>query len=813
MEKGGGSITHSRYTGASETSGYVEFGRDYRATEETGSARWLITPQLRPNEENHILQFSVCHGSSYEGLSSFSVLLSTNSSSVDDFNIELARYEVTSTSDDLPSSEYNPFSINLEEYKDQNIYIAFKIEDYGVTVWEVDEVGGLPLAVFANDMRAKMLSLAEADRYYFAGDEIRLQALVDNYGTQAMEDIELSFSVNGETEAAQSISLDAKEVSDTLSFSFTPQKAGSYQFSLALPDDDNNSNNKTSMNPVQVYSAGFFIEGFEGETFPPQYWYCDKSTTGYYTWYRYTGSDAFRGNAYVSSTTGYRLTTPLLQINQTDSLCFYAKTYSNSTYAILISKDSRIWDTVQVNETGTLANWTLQKVYFNLLSDSLCGNRYIAIVNTSGNMDVDEIFGPMLASRADQFSLVSLSPDPDMVNMAGQESRFQVIVYNDGTQESAKEITLFYESDSIASALTSSLKPGEYDTLSLPCMIDHTVSNGTFQATLPNDASVFDNSISLTAHIYEPGLWRFKDSFEDTEHPYWSFDDDNWTEKPSYNPPAPSEGSNYLSRYFTSQNTSIAVSPYMDLRYEEYEVNLDVYRNTAATDRPDKIELGFGSKPTWENVVFIDSINRLASAYPEGDEGWNTYTFRTNLSRFDSGFFLIRAISGLNESGSVSYQRMHIDNLSIRPVLAKDAEASAIVSPTDTVWGADSIKTILITRLLNYGEESLTTATLHYGYGDAEIGTYEWKGHLAAGADTALLLTPDLKMPYLDTMPVWIEAEAEGDGNPLNNHIEKMLVVKPAYTLPFVANFEDSSWDKDWQNFTFDTCHGDNWIH
>lgn len=813
-EKGGtGTISHSAYStdGPTSSKGYVSFGNDYNATLETGSARWLITPQIKPDADNHDLEFYVRMGTTYskDPNSSLSVMLSTISNNLEDFTVELAKYERNSEKVDLPENTWMHESVDLSAYEGKDVFVAFKVEDYATCTWNVDEVGGVFQSAFAEDARVRMLGLIEPNRYWFAGEEIEILALVDNWGTQTMQDIEVGFAVNGETESSQTVSLDSKEVSDTLKFYFTPEEAGFYQFAVSVPEDDNNINNSMSLDPVQVYPEGYFIEGFEGitsQTFPPKYWDVEITSYGSKGWGVVSNAgSAYKGNNYAYSQPGYRLMTPLLQIGESDSICFYANTtWAAITWSVLISSDGRTWDTVATDslyKASATGVYELQKLYFAGKEENFYGNRYLAILSSAA-MNIDEVFGPMLASRDDQFTLVSLATAPEMVNVAGQESRFQAIVYNDGTQSQSKEVSLYCGDELLVSAQTAMLEPGQYDTVILSCVIEEPMSNGVFRAVLPQDASVYDNEAELTTHIYAPEYWRMEEGFEDVSHPYWTFSDNGWAGKPSYNAVEPAEGENYLNRSFNRADPSLAVSPYMDLRFDEYEVSIAVSRNATNPERPDKIELGFGAMPVWENVVFVDSINRMASAYPEGVQGWNTYTFTVDLSDLQAGFFMIRAIGAVNEYNSPSYENLPIDNLVIRPILDNDAELAALSSPSTEVWGADSIKTVLKTSLLNYGEEPMTAATLRYGYGDKEAGVYEWNGNLSSGADTTLLLTSDFILPNTDSLLVYVEVEVAGDENVLNNRVEQVLTVKQAYELPFVANFEDSTWNKDWQNFT-----------
>ena len=809
VESGTADISQSSTDAATSSQGYVLFSQAYQASASSPSVRWLVTPQLRPDAENHTFSFYLRRGSIWRTptYSAVSVMLSASSADPESFQAELAKYECSAERDDLGNTSWQHFSVDLSEYQDRDIFLAFRVEDRNAVSWDIDEAGGLPLASFAEDARVRMLSLADPNRYWFAGDEVEILAVVDNYGTEDMENVAVSLGVNGLPEAEQSLALASKEVSDTLVFRFIPEEAGSYVFEVSVPEDDNLVNNTMRLDPVQVYPEGFFIEGFEGLSFGdlPRYWACDMTTWGSAGW-SVNVVTPFSGENCISSVVGCRLMTPLLRIGEHDSLCFYTKTtWPTAVYAVLSSVDALVWDTVAVDtvQSSSSTDWELQKIYFDDRESGFYGDRYFAFVNLQNSMYMDEVFGPMLASREDQFSMVSLFADPAQVSLAGQESRFYAVAYNDGTQPQSKEISLYQGEEFLASAQTAEIQPGEYDTVPLTYSFPDAVSNGAFRATLPQDASVYDNEAELSAHIYEPGIWRLEEGFEDAGHPFWSFEGSGWSAKPSYNAVEPAGGENYLNRAFSSSAPALAVSPYMELPFGTYEVSLDVYRNSATADRPDKIELGFGPKPVWENVVFIDSINRLATAYPQGSIGWDTYVFHVDVESLEGGFFMIRAIGAVNQYGSSSYENLPIDNLVIRPYLAQDAEIAGILNPADTVWGGTSVKSPLQVRVLNSGYETLENAALAYGHGDVELGRVEWNGTLAAGADTLLMLTGDLILSADSVADLYVEVIAEVDGNTLNDRMEKSLWVKEAYPLPFVAGFEDSLWAKDWRNFSF----------
>ena len=187
--------------GALSTPGYLQIPYDYiTASEDNPSISYSITPQLRPSPEYHTLSFYVqLAGSPYgEGTTSFEVLLSETTASTEDFAIQLAQYEATENEADLDAYEWAYREIDLTDYIGKDVYVAFRVEDPGLSSWYVDEVKGLPLSIFEKDARVRMLALEDPYRYYFSGDEIRLKAIVDNPGLENLDGLHVELQVNGQ---------------------------------------------------------------------------------------------------------------------------------------------------------------------------------------------------------------------------------------------------------------------------------------------------------------------------------------------------------------------------------------------------------------------------------------------------------------------------------------------------------------------------------------------------------------------------------------------------------------------------------------
>ncbi len=808
--------------GATSSKGYVFWSGVYNLTNTKGepAVRALITPQLHVQNGDVLSFFAQLSSLNYIGTKPVDamkiyVLASQTTADMTAFTDTVATYGLEGAN--AMTENWKEYTLDISKFKDQNIFVAFvAVDSYGLGVGlSLDEIGGdIALCSFTNDARVVMAQMDNPTRYWFAGEKITVRGRVENHGTAALSNLNVSLKVNG-TEAASKtvVNLAPGAFSDTLNFEYTIAEAGLLNIEVCVPSDDNDINNTAAFS-LQTYPAGYFIEGFEEvtyNTFPPKYWSCERNSYGSYGWSvsNYSGNtSSYKGNGHAYSQAGYKLITPLLHITKTDSLCFWANTtWATCEYAVLTSVNAKDWDTLgKVSMTGEVP-YTLQKFFFTDKDDAFFGNRYVAIISLVNSMNIDEVYGPMLASRENQFALVNAFVNPSEVAVAGQPFTVKAVVFNDGTQAASKQVTLYAQGEQLAQVQTDQVAAGAYDTVSFTVTIDKAVADMAFVAELPEDASAFDNTFSFTSNIYQPELWRFKDGFEDINHPFWIFKGNSaWASKPSWQPVEPASGVEYLQLNIYSAKEALAVSPYLDLRYGKYQVSVDIYRESKNPTNTDRIELGFGAMPIWENVVFIDSVNRVVSEYPaNGTEGWNHYSFEVELPDMQNGFFMLHPVCYLNQYGSPADEKMRFDNLVIRPLLDNDAELVALPMPADTVWGYDSVKMTLNAMLLNAGIENLTSAVIRYGVDGKEMGAVTWNGNLAAGKDTVVELSGKVAVSYKETLTLYAQVEATGDANPLNNRVEKNVYVKKAYELPFVTDFENEDWNKDWQNFTYST--------
>ncbi|MEM6317218.1 MAG: choice-of-anchor J domain-containing protein [Bacteroidota bacterium] len=103
---------------------------------------WLVTPKIKPTTGNTTLTFQVTNDFSGNDGSTYSIRVSTTSQS--DFSSFAV--DTTFTEADFTANTYKAFSVDLVEYIDQEIFVAFVLSNSKGDSWLLDDVSG-PAAV------------------------------------------------------------------------------------------------------------------------------------------------------------------------------------------------------------------------------------------------------------------------------------------------------------------------------------------------------------------------------------------------------------------------------------------------------------------------------------------------------------------------------------------------------------------------------------------------------------------------------------------------------------------------------------------
>lgn len=144
--------------------------------------------------------------------------------------------------------------------------------------------------------------------------------------------------------------------------------------------------------------AAQLAEGFEGTTFPPAGWQRTTTSTSYWT---YSTTTPYQGTrimyAYTSTSTPYTISTPLVAVNGTSKLDFFAKaTAATQVLQIMQSTDRTTWTQVGSDITCAVSTeWYPISVNLGSLTP---GDYYLAFhvptQSSTGSVYVDHVIGP-----------------------------------------------------------------------------------------------------------------------------------------------------------------------------------------------------------------------------------------------------------------------------------------------------------------------------------------------------------------------------------------------------------------------------------
>lgn len=105
---------------------------------------WLITPKVKPDASNKTLTFHATNDFNGNTNSIYTIRVSTTSQSDRSSFTTVATYAEA----DFTAKTYKSFNVDLSAYEDQEIYIAFVLENSRGDSYLLDDVSGLPLVSF-----------------------------------------------------------------------------------------------------------------------------------------------------------------------------------------------------------------------------------------------------------------------------------------------------------------------------------------------------------------------------------------------------------------------------------------------------------------------------------------------------------------------------------------------------------------------------------------------------------------------------------------------------------------------------------------
>ena len=285
------------------------------------------------------------------------------------------------------------YSVDLSSLDGNNYMIGFKVYNFDTSnssTYFIDHVFGPELAALAPDP-AELVYPADAGYAFLDGT---LQ-----WNPAASGGIPSSYDVYfGTTNPPDYVTNQAE-----LTYTPTLAAATTYYWQIV----PRNGTGPAVNCPVWSFAtpgATQLAESFDDTSFPPLGWLRTTTSTSY--WGRSTSSPFYGAAsmyAYTSTSTAYTISTPILAVDATSSLDFYAKASATSqVLQVLQSTDRTTW--TQVGADITFAATGIWYPVTIDLSGLTPGNYYLAFHSpqqtAASSIYVDHLFGPDLAAVA-----------------------------------------------------------------------------------------------------------------------------------------------------------------------------------------------------------------------------------------------------------------------------------------------------------------------------------------------------------------------------------------------------------------------------
>ncbi len=758
----------------------------------------LITPLLYPNETNGVLQFKVKSGSyNFTGME-LNVLLSTTYTNPEDFSVELLSLKSGSMTDTGITTGWVTHTIDLSDYEEVPVYLAFEAKGYTSSNFFIDDISGVTLAAFASDLQVQDLELPGDNPFVMENDEITVSALVRNLGEQAVTDQTISFLLDDVEVASTTLSLalgESAQVSQVIT-----ADAGSHVFSIAVPEDDYALNNQAS-GSCMFHPEDALLESFESGTFPPAYW----TVEGDEKWYTTTYNAGHGDTCAYSYSSGYKLFTPKVSVLDGDSLCFDAYIYGS--IEIATSTDGENWDVLKtITQEGIYTVDPFSIVFHSSEFPDIVGERYFSfeIVSQYGSINLDKVYGPTLVAVEDDVALQDFSMETASPFYAGNEITFQMKVKNKGLNPVTKSIGLYIDGSSITESIsTGELAAGAESVITYDWTPAQGYSNAILSARVEADDYDGNNSASLPAMIY-PSTGEdlpFYTDFEDlTSFPdFWSLEDTlstTWAVLNSesyYSPNTTAYNGTGLMTFkaYSSNTTATLVSPNYTLDKDFYKVSFWLYRDASSyyLESADQINVYVNTLPEAGGTL-LGSVSRSISLDPVVEAaGWYEYTFWADCKDLDEGFFVLEGVS------TGTYMNIYVDELRIESGSAIALSLDSLNLP-QVSWGQDSIVQDLTVILSNSGAETLSQAQLNWSVNGEEQSSFLWDGSLAYAEQTEIAFAPAMAFKTGQTYTIDLNLVVEEVSLAT---LTTTFEVKETYALPYTTSFEADDFESaDW---------------
>nr|WP_321450819.1 choice-of-anchor J domain-containing protein [uncultured Carboxylicivirga sp.] len=768
---------------------------------------YFITPQLYPTSENNQLEFRVKSGKYHFSGVELKVLVSTDYTNTDDFTTELLTLESgAAASDTGVVKEWVTHTIDLSDFNNQPVYVAFEAVGYTRGNFCIDDVSGVLVSQYENDLQVQDIVLPGNDPFIMENDEVSVSSTFKNNGTLDITDKVISVKIDGVESATETISLLAgEEITITKVLTLTK---GNHYISFTCPDDDFLNNNEQG-GYVMAYPTDALLESFEGESFPPMYW----TSEGSWASGSYNSTHGTKNiNCYKA---GYKLITPKVNVLLGDSLCFDAVV--SGTLEVASSVDGINWDVIESIELSGVYTANTYTIHFDDLENTdLVGKRYFAfeLQGQYPSAYLDNVYGPAMVPVTDDFEMQDFQITNTASLYEGSEISFTAHVKNKGIAAASKNITLSINDNIVVEGITTGvIQPDGEEDVNFTWTPEVSYANAVFTAAIDADDYDGNNVLKQSVLIYSTTAMTlpYETDFEDlTQFPdFWSVGVNNgttWQMKASdkfYSPTTTAHSGRSLIYFEASKpDTKVdLITPNLDLSERFYKVSFWLFREDFDyyMSREDKVDIYVSDVPNADNATLFGTVNRSTFMEPVIDEGgWHYYEFWADCENISEGFFIFQGVS------SGSYRNVYIDDLKIEQGSSYDL---SVIEPENhsVLWGNETIQSDIDISFANSGALDVTNATINWSIDEVEQPDVIWSGVLAYNDTISINIASALELSTNVTHTIDITIVVDGETVTDNNSKQIVIDARSAYALPYAEGFESSNTSFDyWTNVDAD---------
>lgn len=280
-----------------------------------------------------------------------------------------------------------------------------------------------------------VLSLTCSIPTVFVGDVPILSAKIQNYGSMSQEKT-VTFKANGIEIGTQLTGLLGSADTVWVSLPWTPTEAGDYLLEVSVPEDEGADPNDFITIEKQVYPFGSFYEDFEAAMFPPENWRHGGN------WSQSTdpANGNFSAQAFFAYNQSDTLVTPRLQVEETATLSFAAKTtmwWVGNMDLYWLDESTGIWSFIQNIPLNTVS-YDLYEIDLSAYAGIGRVGFFVNVIDPfsfAGSVYLDQVIGTGITVYSDNHDLKAKAFTGNDFYNIGEEVSYSLTIRNDGLMD------------------------------------------------------------------------------------------------------------------------------------------------------------------------------------------------------------------------------------------------------------------------------------------------------------------------------------------------------------------------------------------